>query len=192
LCQVRFSPFYLYSIVHFNLFRTYSLTDAATLSKIQVEVGVTAVWKESILTDWLQKKNPIFEDMSKAVERFSLSCAAFCVATYVLGVGDRHNDNIMLAQDGRLFHIDFGHFLGNVKKKLGIKRERTPFILTSDFVHVMEWGQQAKAQTLQPGDIETTNFGKFIETSASAFLVLRRNAPLFLGMLQLVNLSLKF
>uniref|UniRef100_K3X7E7 Phosphatidylinositol 3-kinase n=1 Tax=Globisporangium ultimum (strain ATCC 200006 / CBS 805.95 / DAOM BR144) TaxID=431595 RepID=K3X7E7_GLOUD len=72
--------------------------------------------EQCALEEWLLVNN-----------NFARSCAASCVATYVLGIGDRHNDNIMLSRQGKLFHIDFGHILGNFKKKFGVKRERTMF-----------------------------------------------------------------
>lgn len=34
--------------------------------------------------------------------------------------------------DGNLLHIDFGHFLGNVKTKFGIKWEWDPFVFTGE------------------------------------------------------------
>ena len=36
----------------------------------------------------------------QAIENFTYSCAGYCVATYVLGVGDRHSDNIMVTEKG--------------------------------------------------------------------------------------------
>ena len=144
--------------------------NAETTSSIQKAAGgAKAAFAEDPIANWLREQNPTDKGYEKAVENFTYSCAGYCVATYVLGIGDRHNDNIMVTKSGNLFHIDFGHFLGNFKKKFGIRRERAPFVLTPDFAFVM-------------GGRDSEQFKKFVAISCQAFNILRRHSDLFLNL----------
>ena len=90
--------------------------DADTTAQIHHRYGgKLGAYKDSTFADWIRDNNAGEEDYTKAVDLFVRSCAGYCVATYVMGIGDRHNDNIMVSKSGRYFHIDFGHFLGNFK-----------------------------------------------------------------------------
>lgn len=115
------------------------VTRSKTTKEIQKEYGgAFGALKKEPLKEFLNHYNTDEDSFMRSVDNFIRSCAGYCVATYILGIGDRHNDNIMMSETGHLFHIDFGHFLGNFKSKFGIKRERTPFVFTEEMAYVME------------------------------------------------------
>ncbi|CAK6440574.1 unnamed protein product [Pipistrellus nathusii] len=150
-----------------------------TIANIQLNksnMAATAAFNKDALLNWLKSKNP-GEALDRAIEEFTLSCAGYCVATYVLGIGDRHSDNIMIRENGQLFHIDFGHFLGNFKTKFGINRERVPFILTYDFVHVIQQGKTSNSE----------KFERFRGYCERAYTILRRHGLLFLHLFALMR-----
>lgn len=150
------------------------VTESKTIACIQKWYKNKAFDKRALL-EWLKTKHTTPADLDRAVEEFMLSCAGYCVATYVLGIGDRHNDNIMMKSSGQLFHIDFGHFLGNFKSKFGVKRERVPFVLTTHFVHV-----------IKKGESNNHNFERFQETCEKAYLILRSKAHLLVSLFMMM------
>ena len=109
--------------------------NSKTLAEIHKEEGgAFQSFRKNTLKNWLQKTG---KEENEYSENFLLSSVAYCCATFVLGIGDRHSDNIMVKKNGELFHIDFGHFLGHFKTKMGIKRERAPFVFTKQFQNVL-------------------------------------------------------
>ncbi|XP_045207446.2 phosphatidylinositol 4,5-bisphosphate 3-kinase catalytic subunit beta isoform-like isoform X2 [Mercenaria mercenaria] len=150
---------------------------SATLAKIQ-KLGNKGAFDKKTLYDWLKDKNRKDTELETAIEEFTLSCAGYTVATYVLGIGDRHNDNIMLKETGQLFHIDFGHFLGNFKSKFGFKRERVPFVLTPHFQYV-----------ITKGESEKENYKKFENYCVMAYLALRRRGHLMIRLFMMMLMS---
>lgn len=148
---------------------------AETLRKIQTELGLTGSFKDRPIAEWLQKYNTSELEYQQAVENFTLSCAGYCVATYILGICDRHNDNIMLKPSGHIFHIDFGKFLGDSQMFGNIKRDRTPFVLTSDMAYV-----------INGGDKPSKKFQYFIDLCCQAFNIVRSHKNVFFNLFSLM------
>uniref|UniRef100_A0A4W4FJG2 Phosphatidylinositol 4-phosphate 3-kinase C2 domain-containing subunit alpha n=1 Tax=Electrophorus electricus TaxID=8005 RepID=A0A4W4FJG2_ELEEL len=149
-----------------------------TLRKIQVEFGVTGSFKDKPLAEWLRKYNLAEDEYEKASENFIYSCAGCCVATYLLGICDRHNDNIMLRSTGHMFHIDFGKFLGHAQMIGSFKRDRAPFVLTSDMAYVINGGERP-----------TSRFQLFVDLCSQAYNLIRKHSGLFLNLLSLMTQS---
>uniref|UniRef100_A0AAR2J9G2 Phosphatidylinositol-4-phosphate 3-kinase n=1 Tax=Pygocentrus nattereri TaxID=42514 RepID=A0AAR2J9G2_PYGNA len=154
------------------------VSSSETLRKIQVEYGVTGSFKDKPLAEWLRKYNPAEDEYEKASENFIYSCAGCCVATYLLGICDRHNDNIMLRTTGHMFHIDFGKFLGHAQMIGSFKRDRAPFVLTSDMAYVINGGERP-----------TSRFQLFIDLCSQAYNLIRKHSSLFLNLLSLMTQS---
>ncbi|XP_078727629.1 phosphatidylinositol 4,5-bisphosphate 3-kinase catalytic subunit gamma isoform-like [Lampetra fluviatilis] len=150
------------------------VSNAHTVASIQVEKGGNPR-NDRCLKTWLDEQMPLAGENLQAVEKFMHSCAGYCMATYVLGIGDRHNDNIMITKNGNLFHIDFGHILGNIKKFMGVDRERVPFVLTPDFLCIL-------------GAHKNKNlyFQRFVDTCCRAYLALRRHKNLLITLFNMM------
>jgi phosphatidylinositol 3-kinase len=98
---------------------------ATTASTGWVEMVANSVTLEHIvhqherdISKYLSLTNKSKKSMDIALSRILRSSAAYCVMTLVLGVGDRHMENIMVCQDGHLLHIDFGFLFGKDPKPL--------------------------------------------------------------------------
>ncbi|MEQ2240219.1 Phosphatidylinositol 3-kinase catalytic subunit type 3, partial [Ilyodon furcidens] len=102
------------------------------------------------------------------MDTYVKSCAGYCVITYILGVGDRHLDNLLLTKTGKLFHIDFGYILGRDPKPLP-----PPMKLSKEMVEGM-------------GGTQSEQYQEFRKQCYTAFLHLRRYSNLILNLFSLM------
>lgn len=105
----------------------------------------------------------------EVLENFVRSSAGYCVITYILGVGDRHLDNLMVTRDGRLFHIDFGFILGKDPKPFP-----PPMRICKEMVEGM-------------GGNNSPGYQSFKSKCCQAYKILRRHAKLIINLLYLMT-----
>ena len=104
----------------------------------------------------------------EAMDTYVKSCAGYCVITYLLGVGDRHLDNLLLAPSGHFFHADFGYILG---------RDPKPFAPQMKLCREMIEGM---------GGSGSTQYADFKSYCFTAYAALRKSSNLILNLFSLM------
>lgn len=120
------------------------------------------------IQNYIMENNPNLT-VDKMKKKFLRSVAGYCVITYLLGIGDRHLDNIMVTCDGKLFHIDYGFVLGLDPKPLA------PYMrITPEMVDTI-------------GGINSKYYVEFQMLCTKCYNILRRYHNLFMNMLLLLT-----
>ena len=123
---------------------------------------------EFTVQNYINEYNP-HKTSGEIIDRFMQSAALYCMLTYLLGIGDRHLDNIMISQSGLLFHIDFGYILGKDPKYSSNHIKIAP-----EIINVI-------------GGKKSENWKKFKEYCSKIYAHLRIHINAFMNMLLVVS-----
>ena len=93
------------------------------------------------------------------------------MATYLLAIGDRHLENLMLINNGKMFHLDFGYILGKNPPKKGV------FVPPIRINRPMVEGL---------GGLGSTGYREFVSKTIDAFLYLRNYRNLIMNLMTLM------
>lgn len=104
-------------------------------------------------------------------EKFIKTCVSSCVLCYILGVGDRHLENILVTKDGRLLQIDFSFLLGDDPKNLSVEMK-----ITEDMLIML-------------GGTNSTSYYQLKKNCTKAYQKLRRRSSLWYMLLSYLEFS---
>jgi hypothetical protein len=106
-----------------------------------------------------QNEDKIIGDV---MDRYMYSLVSYTLHSYFLGLGDRHLQNIMITDDGSIFHIDFGFILGTDAYPL----TGSDIKLNSDMLEVT-------------GGSGSSRYNKYLELCAKGVIILRKHFNMF-------------
>lgn len=153
------------------------ITDATSLDGLKKSPGYP---EEGGLRAYFEQTYgpPTSKSFKAAQTNFMQSLCAYSLVSYLLGLKDRHNGNIMIDTKGHLIHIDFGFAMGmNVAHEFTF--ERSPFKLTDEYVDVMG-GPRSKC------------FLEFKKLFVAGFKEARKNSQLALGLVEIMMFQSNF
>ena len=113
-------------------------------------------------------------EQRQIMKNWSMSCAGYAVATYILAIGDRHLENLMLTDKGCMFHIDFGFILGkNPKMRSALSFAVAPIRLD-------------KAMMTAMGGVGSDQYNEWRSLTSKAFIKVRRHRNLLINLIYLM------
>ena len=115
---------------------------------------------------------PESKSFKEAQKNFMQSLAAYSLVSYLLGLKDRHNGNIMIDTRGHLIFIDFGFAMGMAPGH-EFSFEKAPFKLTNEYVEVM-------------GGTDSECYKEFERLFVAGFEEARKNSQIALGLVEIM------
>lgn len=116
--------------------------------------------------------DPSSKSFLAAQHNFMRSLAGYAIVSYLLGLKDRHNGNIMIDTRGHLIFIDFGFAMGMAPGH-EFTFERAPFKLTREYIDVM-------------GGYDSDCYKEFQDLFAEGFMEARANSQIALGLVEIM------
>jgi phosphatidylinositol 4-kinase len=147
------------------------LTDATSIDGLKKSEGYPAVGG---LRAYFEQTygGPDSGSFKEAQKNFMQSLCAYSLVSYLLGLKDRHNGNIMIDTRGHLIHIDFGFAMGMAPGH-EFCFERAPFKLTKEYVDVM-------------GGPDSECYAEFKRLFVAGFNEARNSSQIALGLVEIM------